>query len=131
MNPTDPLTDLLAVLVANHQAKNGAQFYLTRNAEGWGITYPGGPSFSVRYDHLDALHGQQLVRLERSGNCYRGWPTQLVITDIQARRRDVEKLAEPFPADGRAHDVDITEIQRTLLLWLLILDQVNAGRRSQ
>lgn len=72
--------DLLRIIVDNHQLKNLAEFYVVQNVDGWWINYSRGPGSRVLYPDLDELRRQRLIRLQRSGKCYRGWPTQLGIS---------------------------------------------------
>jgi hypothetical protein len=74
MNLPHHLKELLGELVSLYEAKGSAAFYLNELGDGWYITYPSGPFFKVRYDHLDELRRKQLIRLVRKHNCDRGWP---------------------------------------------------------
>jgi hypothetical protein len=97
MNLADPLKDLLRTLVLNQEGKEGAEFYLTRDTNGWWIAYPGGGhSINVRYDHLDELRRNQLIRLEVRENCQSGWPTT---AGIKAVKDDLSlSTQKPDPA---------------------------------
>ena len=86
MNLTDQQMELLHLLVLNHEAQGGAEFYFTQSRSGSGLSYVGGLRIPVAYDASDfeELRRERVITLTRIEKLsHRGKPTQLGITTVR------------------------------------------------
>lgn len=117
MNLTDQQKQLLRILVANHHASGGKEFYFTQSMTASGVSYPGNRPGSVACDDidLDALRRERLIELILvSRGVARGRPTQLGIDTVAAEQSnpDCPRCAENvIPAQG----VDSSELKSVQL----------------